>query len=107
MRFRTLIVAVGLLPATGYLLPVTAQPRGPAQNRPPEPPRFRFMGPAAGGRISAIAGVPGDTLTLYLGNASGGVFKSTDGGQTSVPVFDAQPVQAIGALAVWVMACVP
>lgn len=44
--------------------------------------------------------MPGDSLTYYFGAASGGVWKSTDGGQSSVPVFDAQPVQAIGALAV-------
>jgi photosystem II stability/assembly factor-like uncharacterized protein len=98
VRYGTLWAA--LLPLTVSLSPLAAQGRGPGQNRPPEPPRFRFMGPAVGGRIAAIAGVPGDSLTLYLGNASGGVFKSIDGGQTSVPVFDAQPVQAIGALAV-------
>ncbi|HEY9383681.1 MAG TPA: hypothetical protein VIP80_09190, partial [Gemmatimonadales bacterium] len=100
MRFRALIVAAGLLAVTGHWSLVTGQGRGPVQNRPPEPPRFRFMGPASGGRIAAVAGVPGDSLTLYFGNASGGVFKSTDGGVTSVPVFDRQAVQAIGALAV-------
>jgi photosystem II stability/assembly factor-like uncharacterized protein len=73
---------------------------GPPASRPPEPPRFRFMGPAVGGRIASVAGVSGDSLTLYFGAASGGVWKTTDGGQTIAPVFDAQPVQAIGALAV-------
>ena len=99
MRFRALIVAAGILLVTAHWSLVTAQGR-PPQNRPPEPPRFRFMGPASGGRISAVAGIAGDSLTLYFGNASGGVFKSTDGGTTSLPVFDGQPVQAIGALAV-------
>jgi len=98
---RVLSCSIALLvPVSAYLSPLTAQGRGPAQNRPPEPPRFRFMGPASGGRIAAVAGVPGDSLTFYFGNASGGVFKSIDGGQSSTPVFDAQPVQAIGALAV-------
>lgn len=82
--------------------PAFAQP--PARNalRPqPAPPlRFEFLGPASGGRFAAVAGVPGDTMTYYLGAASGGVWKSTDGGQTADPVFDDQPVQAIGALAV-------
>jgi hypothetical protein len=77
-----------------------AQRGGAPANRPPEPPRFRFMGPAVGGRISAVAGIPGDSLTIYFGAASGGVWKSTDGGQSSAPLFDSQPVQAIGALAV-------
>ncbi len=42
------------------------------------------MGPATGGRIAAIAGIPGDSPTLYLGNASDGIFKSTDGGRRAV-----------------------
>ncbi|HUK31474.1 MAG TPA: hypothetical protein VLV89_10195 [Candidatus Acidoferrum sp.] len=61
---------------------------------------FRFVGPAVGNRISAIAGVPGDINTYYAGGASGGVWKSTDGGNQWLPIFDGQPVQAIGALAV-------
>src|SRR5262249_37901492 len=61
--------------------------------------RFRYMGPESAGRISAVAGVPGDSLTYYAGAASGGVWKTTDGAKTFAPVFDAQPVQAIGALA--------
>jgi photosystem II stability/assembly factor-like uncharacterized protein len=91
----TAILAVPL-----FTSPILAQGRGPGQNRAPEPPRFRFMGPASGGRISAVAGIAGDSLTLYFGSASGGVWKSTDGGVTNAPVFDAEPVQAIGALAV-------
>src|SRR5258707_9545678 len=61
---------------------------------------FRFMGPAVGNRVASVAGVPGDPKIIYAGAASGGVWKSTDGGGRFVPVFDAQPVQAIGALAV-------
>src|SRR5438874_1449603 len=49
------------------------------------------------GRISAVAGrnVGGKTL-LFVGAASGGVWKSQDGGTTFKPVFDKQPVQSIG-----------
>ena len=68
--------------------------------RPLEGLKFRFMGPAVGNRISAAAGVPGDLDTYYVGAASGGVWKSTDGGVRWTPVFDDQPVAAIGALAV-------
>ena len=57
------------------------------------------MGPESAGRIAAVAGVPGDTGTYYAGAASGGVWKTTDGAMTFEPVFDDQPVQAIGALA--------
>ncbi len=71
-----------------------------AAGGPQEGLRFRFMGPAVGNRISAAAGVPGDRKIYYCGAASGGVWKSTDGGATWAPVFDDQPAMAIGALAV-------
>jgi photosystem II stability/assembly factor-like uncharacterized protein len=53
------------------------------------------------GRISAIAGrrEKDGKITLFVGAASGGVWKSTDGGTTFEPVFDRQPVQSIGAIA--------
>ncbi|HXT70067.1 MAG TPA: hypothetical protein VN700_09955 [Vicinamibacterales bacterium] len=72
---------------------------GGAQVQPVDPLKFRYMGPAPAGRIASVVGVPGDPTTYYLGNASGGVWKSTDSGATFVPVFDDMPVQAIGALA--------
>ncbi len=62
--------------------------------------RFRFIGPRAGNRASAVVGVPGHPNIYYVGAASGGVWKSTDGGYTFKPVFDKEPVQSIGALAV-------
>src|SRR5262245_48562660 len=67
---------------------------------PPEPMKFRYMGPAPAGRISAVVGVNGDPKTYYLGNASGGVWKTVDGGTTFKPIFDDQPSQAIGAMAI-------
>src|SRR5205814_7147651 len=62
--------------------------------------RFRFVGPRVGNRVASVAGVPGDPSTYYAGAASGGVWKSNDGGNRWVPVFDKQSAQAIGALAV-------
>src|ERR1700679_2860094 len=67
---------------------------------PPQDLAFRFMGPAVGNRIASAAGVPSDPTVYYAGAASGGVWKSTDSGRTWAPIFDSQPVQAIGALAV-------
>ena len=53
------------------------------------------------GRIAAVAGRVEDDgkVTLFVGAASGGVWKSVDGGTTFKPVFDKQPVQSIGAIA--------
>src|SRR2546423_1645310 len=62
----------------------------------------RNIGSAAmSGRISALAGYTDASgkVTLFVGAASGGVWKSTDGGTTFKPVFDEQPVQSIGAIA--------
>jgi len=60
---------------------------------------YRYIGPP-GNRTSAVCGVPGDPMTYYVGASSGGVFKSTNGGNTWQPVFDDQPAQSIGALAI-------
>src|SRR5882724_10423110 len=62
--------------------------------------KFRFVGPKVGNRIAAVAGVPGDPSIYYAGAASGGIWKSADGGNRWSPIFDKQPVAAIGALAV-------
>ena len=62
--------------------------------------KYRLIGPAAGGRVSRIVGVPGDPLIYYAATASGGVWKSTDGGTTFGSVFDDQPISSIGSIAV-------
>ncbi len=61
----------------------------------------RSIGPAGmSGRIVAIAGVPGDENLIYVGTASGGLWKSVNGGLDFEPVFDDQPVASIGAIAI-------
>ena len=61
--------------------------------------QYRHIGPK-GNRVVAVAGVPGDVNVIYAGAATGGVFKTTDGGIHWSPIFDDQPVLTIGALAV-------
>jgi len=104
-----LIASVALLASVGAAsgVPLSAQQPTAAPTAAPTPPPvradslwFQFIGPTDGGRVSAIAGVPGDNNTWYFGSASGGIFKSTNNGATNVPIFDETGVQAIGALAV-------
>ena len=61
--------------------------------------RFRYIGPV-GNRTSAIAGVVGDPNVYYAGAASGGIWKTTDGGVHWQPIFDDHQVSSVGALAV-------
>jgi photosystem II stability/assembly factor-like uncharacterized protein len=64
------------------------------------PLRWRMIGPFRGGRVSAVAGVPGQPNVYYFGTPGGGAWKTIDGGHTWRPIFDDQPVAGIGALAV-------
>lgn len=60
--------------------------------------KFRYIGPV-GNRIISVTGIPGRPLTYYVGAASGGIWKTVDGGLNWKPVFDDKPVHSIGALA--------
>ncbi|MHB8540244.1 MAG: VPS10 domain-containing protein [Candidatus Acidiferrales bacterium] len=63
--------------------------------------KFRDLGPAAaGGRVAAVAGVPGNPNIYYVGAAGGGVFKSVDGGLTWKAIFAHESTASIGAIAV-------
>jgi photosystem II stability/assembly factor-like uncharacterized protein len=62
--------------------------------------QFRNLGPAAGGgRITALAGIPGNPNVIYVGSGSGGVWKTVDGGVSFKPIFEDYPA-SIGAIAV-------
>ena len=61
--------------------------------------QFRYIGPV-GNRATAVASVAGSPYLYYVGAASGGIFKTTDGGIHWESIFDSQPVSSIGSLAV-------
>ncbi len=62
---------------------------------------FRPIGPVnMSGRVADVEGIPGNPNVVYVGAASGGVWKTTDGGLTFEPIFDDQPIASIGDLGV-------
>src|SRR5258708_17201388 len=96
MRITTAGTGVALLLAA-LLVEAGAQPTAPDLFRELH---WRNIGPFRGGRTRAAAGVPGQPNVFYMGQVNGGVWKTDDYGQTWVPVFDAQPTQSIGAIAI-------
>jgi photosystem II stability/assembly factor-like uncharacterized protein len=62
--------------------------------------RWREIGPLRAGRTRALAGVPSEPATFYLGAVNGGVWKTTDAGATWHSIFDDQPTGSIGTIAV-------
>jgi len=61
--------------------------------------RFRHIGPV-GNRLTSVVSIPGQPNIYYVGAASGGIWKTIDGGVHWEPIFDSQPVSSIGALAI-------
>src|SRR5262245_60458926 len=62
---------------------------------------YRLVGPSRGGRVTTVTGVPSQPKTFYMGVASGGLFRTSDGGQSWQPLTDGQiPLGSTGAVAV-------
>jgi photosystem II stability/assembly factor-like uncharacterized protein len=63
--------------------------------------RYRLVGPSRGGRVTTVTGVPSQPKTFYMGVASGGVFRTIDGGASWIPITDGKvPLGSTGSIAV-------
>ncbi len=98
MRFRMSLLVICLLAAT------TFGQNGGTPKSPFEEAfsrlEYRSIGPAImGGRIADVEGVPGDPNVVYVGSASGGLWKTTNAGTTWKPIFERQGTISIGDIA--------
>ena len=63
---------------------------------------YRLVGTSRGGRVTTVTGVPSQPRTFYMGVASGGLFRTTDGGESWEPLTDGKvPVASMGSVAVF------
>ncbi|MCK4300149.1 MAG: hypothetical protein KAX80_11480, partial [Planctomycetes bacterium] len=95
-----------LIISTVATVPVRAQVQSTGPSATVDPALFnglayRLVGPSRGGRSTTVTGVPSRPRTFYMGVASGGLFRTTDGGETWVPITDGKvPVGSTGSVAV-------
>jgi photosystem II stability/assembly factor-like uncharacterized protein len=80
--------------------PSASDPNGQVDRRLFDTLHWRNIGPFLGGRVLAVAGIPGEPLQAYFGAVAGGVWKTTDAGTTWKPISDHAPFSSIGAIAV-------
>ncbi len=98
---RVLLVLLGLI---FWLAPGAGLADAPADGSAEEGPfrefKYRSIGPSAGGRVCRVAGVAGNPLVYFAATASGGVWRSLDGGLSWKCVTDKLPTSTAGSIAV-------
>ena len=97
IRFHRVVVLIAVCLIASVSVSFAQQPIDPKTY---EGMKWRLIGPFRGGRSLAVTGVIGQPNTYYFGAVSGGVWKTTDGGETWDPLFDKQAVSSVGAIAV-------
>jgi photosystem II stability/assembly factor-like uncharacterized protein len=98
-RFSFSLV-LALLGAGISAAPATAQTSATPSSSLFSAMRWREIGPMRAGRTRALAGVASEPSTFYIGAVGGGVFKTTDAGETWHSLWDDQPTGSIGSIAV-------
>lgn len=100
-------LGVVLLALVSIAYPSAQQPQSSTQRQTWIDPalfkgmKYRLVGPSRGGRVTTVTGVPSQPRTFYMGVASGGLFRTTDGGGTWTPISDGKiPLGSMGSIAV-------
>ena len=89
------LVIAGLVPEAALAQEASAEAEATANLE------WRPIGPAnMGGRVSAIAGIPGDPKIFYVGGADGGIFRTRNAGVTFDELFVEEDVYSAGAIAI-------
>jgi len=98
MRLRMPLLVIFLLASTAFAQN-GGTPKSPLEEAFSRL-EYRSIGPAVmGGRIADVEGVPGDPNVVYVASASGGLWKTTNGGTTWKPIFERQGTISLGDIA--------
>jgi photosystem II stability/assembly factor-like uncharacterized protein len=95
---RAIFKVICILVLALITAPLTFTQEPPAPSFPEM--HWRMIGPFRGGRVVPVTGIPGNANEYLFGSVGGGVWRTTNGGRTWQPIFDAEPIASIGAIAV-------